>query len=369
MLQNKKGILVKATLLLILVVVIQSFLQSGNEVRSIIGTVMGYLSPFIYAVFLAIVIHPISNIFEIKLKMKRGLAIASAVILIFILFTALVMAMLPGITASVNEITVRAPEYEATLIEWSEKVMEFLRAKGVITLESGKLKSNIDAFLSGNSMNIFKTVSVNVMGMLITLGQILLGLLLAIFFINDREYFERLVFNTIFIASNRNNAEKTMELLDRSRKIFLNYLWGKALSSVGVGIIALVVMLVSGVPYSGLIAVLMTVGNMIPYIGGVVALGVGTVLVIIAAPVKIIYLLLAYFVSNQLEAIYISPKIIGKTVGLSSFWVITGVLLGGAVMGPIGMILGVPVVGVLKLLYGMRLEKKVKEQDEENPHQ
>lgn len=363
MLQNKRGLMFKGTLLLILVVVVQSFLQSGDEVRKIITVVMGYLTPFIYAIFLAIVIHPISNLFENRLKMRRGVSILLAVILIVILCTALVLAILPGLSQSISEITLRAPEYEKTLMLWTEKTLEFLRAKGVVTIESGKLKSNIDTFLSGNSLNIFKTVSVNVMGMFVTFGQVLLGLLLAVFFINDREYFEKLLYNSVYIASSREKAEKTVEFLDKSRIIFLNYLWGKTLSSVGVGVAALIIMLVSRVPYSGLIAVLLAVGNMIPFVGGFVAVAIGAILVLIANPVKVIYLLLAYFVSNQLEAIYISPKIIGKTVGLSSFWVITGVLLGGAIMGPVGMIFGVPAVGVIKLLYRMGLDRKEKASD------
>lgn len=358
MLQSRKGFLLKIGMILILVVIFQSFLQNGAELKNIFNTVMGYIKPFIYAIFIAIILHPISRLLEEKFKIKRWLAITLSVIGVIFLVTALIMAMVPGLSASIREIVEKAPEYEQTLAVWIEKILEFLKAKGVVNIEPDQLKTTIDNFLSGNKLNIFRSISVSFMGMMVIIGQITLGFLLAIFFINDREYFENLVHNVVFIATDKKRAEEAIVFLDKSRMIFLNYMWGKTLSSVGVAIIAFLAMLFTGVPYAGLIAVLLGVGNMIPYVGAIFAVTVGLVLVLIADPSKVIYLFIANGISQQLESIYISPKIIGKTVGLSSFWVITGVLLGGAIMGPLGMIFGVPAVGILKLIYSMRLEKK-----------
>ncbi|MGL4403403.1 MAG: AI-2E family transporter [Fusobacteriaceae bacterium] len=365
MLQSRKGFMLKVGILLITVVVFQSFLQNGAELKNILNTVMGYIKPFIYAIFIAIILHPISKLLEDKFKMKRWLAITLSVVGVISILAALILAMVPGLSASIREIVEKAPEYEVTLTHWIEKALELLRAKGIIAIESNQLKTNIDTFLSGNKLNIFKSISVSFMGMIVIIGQVTLGFLLAIFFINDREYFEELVYNVIYIAMDKKRAKEAIVFLDKSRMIFLNYMWGKTLSSAGVAIIAFLAMLFTGVPYAGLIAVLLGVGNMIPYVGAIFAVTVGLVLVLIADPTKVAYLFIANGISQQLESIYISPKIIGKTVGLSSFWVITGVLLGGAVMGPLGMIFGVPVVGILKLIYSMRLEKKKNRRVEE----
>ncbi|MGL5964184.1 MAG: AI-2E family transporter [Fusobacteriaceae bacterium] len=358
MLQSRKGFMLKVGIVLLIVVVFQSFLQNGEELKNILNTVMGYIKPFIYAVFIAIILHPISKILEEKLKMKRWIAITISVIGVILFIVGLVLAMVPGLSASIREIVEKAPEYEKSFTIWTEKALELLRAKGIVSIETNQIKSNIDGFLSGNKLTIFKSLSVSFMEMLVILGQISLGFLLAIFFINDREYFEKLVYNVVYIATDKKRAEESIVFLDKSRMIFLNYMWGKSLSSAGVAVIAFLAMFFTGVPYAGLIAVLLGVGNMIPYVGAIFAVTVGLVLVLIADPTKVVYLFIANGISQQLESIYISPKIIGKTVGLSSFWVITGVLLGGAVMGPLGMIFGVPVVGVLKLIYSMRMEKK-----------
>ncbi|MGL4688242.1 MAG: AI-2E family transporter, partial [Fusobacteriaceae bacterium] len=118
--------------------------------------------------------------------------------------------------------------------------------------------------------------------------------------------------------------------------------------------------LITKVPYAGLIAVMVGVGNMVPYVGAIIAMLIGGLLVLIADPTKIWFLILANLLANQIEGMYLSPKIIGKTVGLTSFWVISGVLIGGAIMGPLGMVFGVPAIGVVKLIYNMRLKKKNK---------
>ena len=127
------------------------------------------------------------------------------------------------------------------------------------------------------------------------------------------------------------------------------------------GIIVFIVMYLANVPYAGLISVMLGIGNMIPYVGAIFAGIIGGILIMISDPSKIWWLIIANILAQNIEGFYLAPKIIGKTVGLGSFWVLIGVMLGGAIMGPIGMIFGVPVVAVIKLIYTTFLKKKQNE--------
>lgn len=357
----KKGLSLKIFLIFVSVVLVQSFLQNGEELKNILTTITGYIAPFIYAVFLAIILHPLSVVLEEKMKMKRIIAILIAIIIVFISIFALFGAIIPGVVSSVSDISGRTPEIESKLQDWAMKLIEFLKVKGIVMLEPGKLKDLFDKYVQGNTVmltGLFKSLSLNILSVLIVFGQVLIGLIIAVFFILDREYFERLIHNTVYIFSDKNKAEETVYFLDQVRKIFLNYLWGKALVSALVGVLVFIMLIVTKVPYAGLISILIGVGNMVPYVGALVAMAIGGLLVLIADPTKIWFLILANFLANQVEGIYLSPKIIGKTVGLTSFWVISGVLIGGAIMGPLGMIFGVPAIGVVKLIYNIRLRKK-----------
>lgn len=366
--QDKKGMVLKLFIMLTLVVVVQSFLQNGAEIQNILSTIMGYITPFIYGAFIAILLQPLAKLFEEKWKMKREIAISLSVISVVVICIFLVSAVIPGVAASIRQLTEKMPEYEAKSKLLISQGIHFIEAKGITVISADELKLKIDGFLSANKdllTSIFKSLSLNIISMSLKFGQILIGLLIAIYFINEREYFSKLIKNIMFLLSNNEKAEEGMKFLEESRVLFLNYMWGKTLASLGVAIIALIIMLFGKVPYAVLIAILMGFGNMIPYVGLLIVMIIGIVFVGIADPTKIIYLVAANIISNQIEGFILTPMIVGKTVGLSSFWVITGVLLGGAIMGPLGMILGVPVIGIIKIIYRNRMQKKLKNMNQE----
>ncbi|MGL4687157.1 MAG: AI-2E family transporter, partial [Fusobacteriaceae bacterium] len=215
MLQDKikKGMFLKVFIVFVLIVLVQSFLQNGEELKKILTTITGYVTPFIYAVFLAIILHPLSVLLEKKLKMKRITAIIIAVVIVIISIFALFGAIIPGVVASVKDISGRTPEIENKLQEWAMRLIEFLKIKGIIVLEPGKLKELFDKYVQGNAVmltGLFKSLSLNILSVLIVLGQISIGLIIAVFFILDREYFEKLIYNTVYIFSDENKAEETI---------------------------------------------------------------------------------------------------------------------------------------------------------------
>lgn len=361
----------KLLIVLIIVVILQSFLQNNQGLIGIVSGFLSYFTPFIYGVFFAVLLLPLSTLIETRLKVKRKLAITISMFVVILALVGLVSAVVPGLNASFTEIAVRLPEYQENLQNWIEKGVSYLQEKKLIAPEvfdnKEHIKKSIDEFFKSNFgtiKNIFMSLTTNILNVLVLLGQMVLGFIIAVFFIFDREYFTKLTHNVVYIFVGKERAETTIKFLDDVRKIFLNYLLGKTLSSVGVGIIAFLIMYFTKVPYSGLIAVLLGVGNMIPFVGAFVSLIIAGILVLIAAPDKMLYLVLANFASQQAEAFILAPMIIGKAVGLNSFWVISGVLLGGAVAGPIGMVFGVPVIGVFKLIYKTLLEKKKGETNE-----
>lgn len=361
--QNKNKFFNKLFIGLALIILMQSFLQNTQGVLDIFSTIMGYLMPFIYAVFFAIVLQPLSYWFETRFSLKRELSISLSVLSLILSMILIVLIVVPGITLSIKQLIEKLPQYQVILEERLLKLIKFLNSKDVIALTPQDLEIYLNNFFSENIILLRKVVtsiSLNFIHLLIVLGQMLLGFFIAIFLVYDREYFEKLIHNVIFLFSSKDAADSIVSNLDSSRVLFLNYMWGKFLVSVALSIIVFIFMFIGGVPYALLISILLIFGNMVPYVGMLVVMILGTLFVGIEDPSKLWILYVANILGNQIEGFYLAPKIIGKTVGLSSFWVLTGVLLGGALMGPVGMILGVPAVGIIKLLYRQSLNKKIK---------
>ena len=103
-------------------------------------------------------------------------------------------------------------------------------------------------------------------------------------------------------------------------------------------------------PYSMLVAVIVGVTNVIPFFGPYIGAVPSFVLIALAEPVKGLYFLVFILVLQQLDGNFIGPKILGDSTGLSPFWVVFAILVGGGLFGFMGMLLGVPTFAVIYYL-------------------
>jgi sensor histidine kinase YesM len=76
-------------------------------------------------------------------------------------------------------------------------------------------------------------------------------------------------------------------------------------------------------------------------------------------PWDLIWFLIINIIIQQLDGNLFKPKIIGGQVGLSSFWVLFSVLVGGALFGFMGLILGTPIYAVIYTLVGKRVRNSI----------
>ena len=104
------------------------------------------------------------------------------------------------------------------------------------------------------------------------------------------------------------------------------------------------------------------VTNVIPFFGPYIGAVPSAILIMLSDPIKGVYFILFVLVLQQFDGNILGPKILGNSTGLSAFWVIVAILLGGGLFGVLGMLMGVPAFAVLyyivKLILDNRLEKK-----------
>lgn len=96
-----------------------------------------------------------------------------------------------------------------------------------------------------------------------------------------------------------------------------------------------------------------------PYVGFFVglALGMGIALVQFSSMIDIGLVLAAFMVGQALESVFVTPKLVGDKVGLHPLWIIFGMLAGGALLGPVGVLLAIPLTAILGVLIRFWLER------------
>ena len=351
----------------VLLIIIQTMFQNMEGLLNIINGGTKYLRPFIYAVFIAVLLNPLVEFSEKKLKFKRGMALITSLIFFMIFIVVVLLWFVPNIIDSFEEIIDKFPAFQERFNEYLEDAFIYLREKNLLLLDGEEIKQEIQDFFVNNMnniKNILISVGLNVIDLIMEIFIIFLGAFLALYFIYDREYFMKYIKNMIFIFYGEKEADEGLNFLIECKNIFLNYMVGRIVISFIVGLISFVVMKIADVPYALLNGVMIGVGNMIPYFGSIAAGVIAFVLVLLSNPIKCIYLLLAIIIAQNVDGYIIGPKILGKSVGLSSFWIIASVIIMGNIMGTLGMFLGVPIFAILKLIY-LRVLKNKKEKARE----
>ncbi len=142
-------------------------------------------------------------------------------------------------------------------------------------------------------------------------------------------------------------------------KLLSSYLRGQVATSLIVGAITWVGLLVVGFPYAFLLGVTVAVLGVVPYLGLVVSLIPAIILALISDSVGVSLLKVAivYGVAQGLEGAVISPRIVGESVGLHPVWILLALSLGGFYFGFVGLLIGVPVAVAIKLLLVRGVER------------
>jgi predicted PurR-regulated permease PerM len=110
---------------------------------------------------------------------------------------------------------------------------------------------------------------------------------------------------------------------------------------------------IAGVPLWFLIGVVSGGLNFIPFVGPVIGLLLAELAVFLGSGTLYNYLgvLIVYVIVQGVEGFYLTPKILGRRVGLSPLMVFLCILIGGAFFGPLGVLLAVPVAAIAAVLW------------------
>lgn len=354
----------KVFILGVSLILVQSYFQYNNQFWEIINNLIDVAEPFIYAIFIAILMSPIVNILEKKLRLNRIIAISIAFIIVFAMISGFFLIVIPNLITSLTDFVEKFPTMVKDLSSKVEHILEYLKNKNLIFFTSKELEQGLTNFIKtnfGNFKNLMFGVGAGVIKSIVGLATFLIGVFISLYLMYSKEYFIQFTKNILSMITTEEKAISAYSFIKRINDIFLKFIVGRVIVSIVVGLIVFIFLLIAKVPYALLCGVLVGIGNMIPYVGSIVSGVTATFLVIIIAPSKIIFLFMAIGIAQAADGFLIGPKIMQESVGMSSFWTIISVIVCGKLFGPVGMFLGVPIFVVIKYLYTERLKKGVKE--------
>ena len=188
----------------------------------------------------------------------------------------------------------------------------------------------------------------------------LLGLVIAVYMLLSKDTFLGQSKKLIVALFSEKHANRLLEFGRRTNKIFSGFVLGKIIDSIIIGIICYVIMRILSLPYPMLISVIVGVTNIIPFFGPLIGAIPSAVLILLINPLQCLIFIIMIVLLQQFDGNILGPRILGDSVGLSSFWILIAITIFSGLFNVIGMIIGVPVFAVLYMLLSDFVEHRLK---------
>jgi predicted PurR-regulated permease PerM len=128
------------------------------------------------------------------------------------------------------------------------------------------------------------------------------------------------------------------------------YIRGQLIIALSVGTMVGVGLGVLGIPLALALGFLSAIFNVVPYLGVIISIVPALLLASQFGLVKVILVIVVFLIANQVEALVLSPNILGKSTELHPITIILTIIAGASILGVFGGLLAVPLVALAKLL-------------------
>lgn len=304
----------------------------------ILSTLADILVPLGFAAFLAVLLNPLANRLE-RFKLSKVLSISLAMLIavlavagvFYFLSTQIIQFgdSLPMLQKKFGEITI-------SLKDWIQ---------GTFGIAVAKQDQMLKEALHNSQSMVGKTLG----GLLGTLSIIFL-LPVYVFFMM---LYKSLILNFLYEVFAEENSKKVSEVLSETKGAIQSYIVGLLIEMIIVAVMNSAALLLLGVKYGILIGCIGAILNLIPYLGGIIAIALP---VLMATVTKDGYstqlgVVIAYIVIQFIDNNILVPRIVSSKVQINALMSIVVVLLGNQLWGLSGMFLSIPFVAVLKIIF------------------
>jgi predicted PurR-regulated permease PerM len=173
-------------------------------------------------------------------------------------------------------------------------------------------------------------------------------------------YYKNLILNFLYEIFAKENEEEVRAVLRQTKGAIQRYMYGLLIEGLIVASLNTLALVILGVPYAVLLGVLGAILNVVPFIGGILAVLLPVLVVTIVKDgfSTQIWVCISYMIIQFTDNHFLIPYIVSAKVRINALISIVAVLLGAAVWGLSGMFLSIPFIGVLKIIFDRIPEMK-----------
>ncbi len=286
---------------------------------------------------LAMLMTPVSN----KLENKGISRVFSSLISVFILI-AVISAIVVLLSAQINNIGKELPQIQMRFEELVSDVQLWISNN--LGVSSEHLKDNATGALN-NAGSILTGL---VKGTFSFIGRFILVLVFTFLFVLQRDKYE----NFVVMLSPEDKRDETNEMINKISKIAQQYLTGRIIAAFIIGILYIIGFSIIGLKDGLILSAIAALVTIIPYVGALLGGLIPFFMTFINGSFEqSLWVVIIISLVNVIDHYFIEPYIVGGSVSISPFFTILILILGGVIWGLAGIILFLPLLGILKIIF------------------
>lgn len=380
-----KDKLLKRGIILIAVAALFCFLIINfKSVLNIFANVFSVLTPFIYGFLIAYILKFPYNFFNDKaysgigkkhekLKvLRKPLAIITTYIIAISVIAFLTVIIVPSLVDSFSELSKNILNYAKQFEDATAQFVDWANASFGLSLEMDNglfdLVNRFTKMISGGNLSdTVKSLLTSIFPEILTTAKVVsygvynwvIGIVASIYFLSSKEVMCRQLRKLTMAYTPKKWQNKIFEVTRMSNEVCGDFIIGRVIDSLIIGVLCYIILLVFNFDYALLISVVVGITNVIPFFGPFLgAIPSGFILLMID-PTECFWFVIIIIILQQLDGNVIGPKVIGDKIGISGFWILFSVIVGSGLFGIAGILLGIPVFVVIYNLLGKDVNKKL----------
>lgn len=309
------------------------------------------LAPFILAAIFAYIFNPLVNFLSHKIKLPRTIS----VIIIYLIIISIVISIWVAFSGRiVNE------------------SLELRRQADIITTTAKNQVNYLPDWIKPSVADVIQTIenpqTFSYTSVIELVPKAFSRILSFIIFLFAAFYFLKEGRSMVDKALNFIPADYRVEtdiLIRRINVVLSGYLRGQIFIVLFISAVLFLALSIMGIQFALILAVFSGIAEIVPIIGPIVATTVTVIVALLTgssnfniSPIQVGFIIIAiYFILRQFQDYVVNPYVMGRITKLHPLIILFSVIAGEHVAGILGLILAVPIAGIIKIIFEYSLEK------------
>ena len=329
-------------------------IKNIGVVAGAVSWVLNLVMPLIVGFAIALILNVPMRWLETKLfkkskkpfcqKLRRPLAFIISLVLILGILVGVICLVIPALVDAVKVIVQSVIDFinKISAMDIAE-IAELPFGSVLLNIDWSKMLTTLQDWLKNQSGNIVNTAFGTISSLLGGIFDLFVSLVFSVYILFGKETLKKQFLRLVNAWLPKRFSAWLIHALIIANTNFRNFVSGQSIEAVILGTLCLIGMLILGIPYAPMVSALVGVTALIPVVGAFIGAIVGGFMILTVQPIKAVIFVVFLVILQQFEGNIIYPKVMGNKVNLPGMWILAAVTVGGALAGPVGMLLSVPI--------------------------